>query len=71
VAIVQQPLANMGADEARAAGDQKIHGRTLTIGRQAVECPGKQNNYEQSGKLKHQGVFSLSPNSVGGEGEKH
>jgi hypothetical protein len=27
VAVVEEPFANVRADEARAAGDQKIHGR--------------------------------------------
>ena len=31
VAVAQQPFANVRTDEARAAGDQKIHGQTLTI----------------------------------------
>ena len=31
VAVAQEPFANVRTDEARAAGDQKIHGRTLTI----------------------------------------
>ena len=38
VAIAQQPFANVRADEARAAGDQNIHARTLTTEGQAVEC---------------------------------
>jgi hypothetical protein len=33
--------ASVRADEARAAGDGKIHGRTLTISGQGVECAGK------------------------------
>ena len=31
----------MRADEARAAGDQKVHGQTLAITGQGVECAGK------------------------------
>jgi hypothetical protein len=32
--------ANVGTDNARAAADEKIHGQTLTITRQGVECAG-------------------------------
>ena len=38
VAVVQQPFANVRTDETRAAGDQKVHGQTLTIGGRSVEC---------------------------------
>ena len=37
LAVAQQPFANVRADEARAAGDEKIHGKTLTTGAQSVE----------------------------------
>ena len=37
VARVEQSLANMRADEARAAGDEKIHGAKLATRTQAVE----------------------------------
>jgi hypothetical protein len=40
VAIAQQPFANVRADEARAAGDQNIHGRTLATQTRAVEYTG-------------------------------
>jgi len=40
VAVAQEPFANVRADEARAAGDEKIHGRTLTISGRSVECVG-------------------------------
>ena len=30
VAVVEQPFANVRADKARAAGDEKIHGEKLT-----------------------------------------
>jgi len=45
VAVAQQMLTDMGADEARAAGDQKIHARTLTIRGRAVECAGNLAGY--------------------------
>jgi hypothetical protein len=32
--------ANVRADEARADGDKKIHGQTLTITEKGVECAG-------------------------------
>ena len=38
VAVAQQPFADVGTNETRAAGDQKIHGRKLTIRRRSVEC---------------------------------
>ena len=37
VAVAQEPFANVRADETRAAGDQKIHGRKLTVGGRSVE----------------------------------
>ena len=37
VAVAQEPFANVRADEARAAGDQKVHGQTLTTGTRPVE----------------------------------
>jgi hypothetical protein len=37
VAVVEQPFANVRADETRAAGDQKIHSATLTTPAPAVE----------------------------------
>jgi hypothetical protein len=37
VAVVEKALANVRADEARAAGDEKIHGQTLTISGRGVE----------------------------------
>ncbi len=37
VAVVQEPFANMRADEAGAAGDQKIHARKLIISGRGVE----------------------------------
>jgi hypothetical protein len=40
VAVVQQAFADVRADEARAAGDEKIHGPTLTMGRETVEDAG-------------------------------
>src|SRR5450432_2096541 len=40
VAVAQEPFANVRADEARAAGDQKIHGRKLTVNGRSVECAG-------------------------------
>ena len=40
VAVVQQALANVLADEAGAAGDQKIHGQKLTSGGGSVERAG-------------------------------
>jgi len=36
--IAQQPFADVRTDETGAAGDQKIHGRTLAIRTQTVEC---------------------------------
>ena len=41
VAVAQQPFANVRADEARAAGDQKIHGRKLTSQRAKCRASGK------------------------------
>jgi hypothetical protein len=41
VAVVQEPFANVRADETGAAGDQKIHGRKLTVSGRGVECAGK------------------------------
>jgi hypothetical protein len=38
VAVMQQPLANVRTDEARAAGDQEIHARKLTVSGRSVEC---------------------------------
>src|SRR5271154_3342126 len=38
--VAQEPFANVRADEARAAGDQKIHGRTLTTQSETVERAG-------------------------------
>jgi hypothetical protein len=40
VAVAQEPFANVRADEARAAGDEKIHGRKLNSGGQSVESAG-------------------------------
>jgi hypothetical protein len=40
VVVAQKPFANVRADETRAAGDEKIHGRTLTTEVLAVECAG-------------------------------
>ncbi len=37
VAVVQQAFANVRTDEARAAGDEKIHGRKLTGNGRSVE----------------------------------
>jgi hypothetical protein len=37
VAVVEQAFANVRADEARAAGDEKIHAATLTMPAPAVE----------------------------------
>jgi hypothetical protein len=37
VAVVQQPFANVRTDEARPAGDQKVHGQTLAIKGRSVE----------------------------------
>ena len=37
VAFAQQSFANVRADEARAAGDEKIHGRKLNRGGRSVE----------------------------------
>jgi hypothetical protein len=37
MAVAQEPFANVRTDETRAAGDQKIHGQTLTIRARAVE----------------------------------
>ena len=38
VSISEQPtFANVRTDEARAAGDQKIHGQTLATGARTVE----------------------------------
>jgi hypothetical protein len=37
VAVAQEPFANVRADEARAAGDQKIHGQKLTVSGRSVE----------------------------------
>jgi hypothetical protein len=41
VAVVQEPFANVRADEARAAGDQEVHARKLTGSGRSVECAGK------------------------------
>jgi len=43
VAVVEETFANVRADEARAAGDEKIHGQTLTISEQSVERAGGGN----------------------------
>jgi hypothetical protein len=40
MAIAEEAFANVRADEARAAGDEKIHVQTLTISGQGVECEG-------------------------------
>src|SRR5208337_3270543 len=40
VAVAQEPFANVRTDEARAAGDQKIHGRKLTSSGRSVERAG-------------------------------
>jgi hypothetical protein len=40
VAVVEEAFANVRADEARAASDEKIHGQTLTISGRSVECAG-------------------------------
>jgi hypothetical protein len=37
VAVAQETFANVRADEARAAGDQKVHAQTLTTGARPVE----------------------------------
>ena len=37
MAVVEKAFANVRADEARASGDEKIHGQTLTITGQGVE----------------------------------
>jgi hypothetical protein len=37
VAFVEEALANVRADEARAAGDEKIHDEKLTSGGRSVE----------------------------------
>jgi len=37
VAVAEQPFAHVRADEARAAGDEKIHGRKLNRGGRSVE----------------------------------
>ena len=41
VAVMQQPFANVRADEARAAGDQEVHGQKLTGSGRSVERAGK------------------------------
>jgi hypothetical protein len=38
MAVAEKAFANVRADEARAAGDEKIHGQTLTISGLGVEC---------------------------------
>jgi hypothetical protein len=38
VAVAQESFANVRADEARAAGDEKIHGQTLATAAGSVEC---------------------------------
>jgi hypothetical protein len=40
MALAQEPLADVRADEARAAGDQKIHGQKLTSEGRRVERAG-------------------------------
>jgi hypothetical protein len=37
MAVAQEPFADVRADEARAAGDQKIHARKLTSSGRSVE----------------------------------
>jgi len=66
VAVAQEPFADVRTDEAGAAGDQKIHGRTLTMSKRTVEC----GNLNQASKIPKHWLLSLSPNFVGGEGEK-
>jgi hypothetical protein len=38
VAVVEQAFANVRADEARAASDEKIHGNRLNTREGSVEC---------------------------------
>jgi hypothetical protein len=40
VAVVEEAFAHVRADEARAAGDEKIHARTLATGNETVEDAG-------------------------------
>ena len=48
VAVAEEAFANVRADEARAAGDEKIHGQTLTITRAGCRaCEGQTPNCEK------------------------
>jgi hypothetical protein len=41
MAVAQESFANVRTDETRAAGDEKVHDATLTIGAGSVEDAGK------------------------------
>jgi hypothetical protein len=51
VAVVQKAFADVRADEARAAGDKKIHGRKLNRSGRSVERAGEFAGYR--GKLTY------------------
>jgi hypothetical protein len=63
VSIVQQPFANVRTNEASAAGDQKVHGRTLATGGRAVECV----DMNQATRKPNRRLHSLSPQRSAGK----
>ena len=65
MAVAQEPFANVRADETRAAGDQKIHGRTLTIRARAVECEDAHHEDVNQVTKKPKRRFPLSARSAG------
>jgi hypothetical protein len=50
VAVAEEAFANVRADEARAASDEKIHGRKLTSNGRSVECSNVCSTKSASGE---------------------